>query len=130
MVATIWKCRKCSGSEFLQYSTRKTCPNCLLIRKQKYKLNKSSKNSDLKKTYGIDLVQYESMLEKQEGKCAICDGIETMIIRGKVQMLSVDHCHSTGLIRGLLCHSCNHGLGKFKDDTMLLEKAIKYLEMN
>ena len=43
---------------------------------------------------------------------------------------SIDHCHSTGVIRGLLCDACNTGLGKFKDNTNLLQKAIKYLNGN
>ena len=43
------------------------------------------------------------------------------------QKLSIDHCHKTGKVRGLLCKHCNHGLGKFKDDVNLLKIAIDYL---
>lgn len=65
---------------------------------------------------------YEEMHKEQAGKCKICS-----IPKNK---LCVDHCHSTGKIRGLLCDNCNHGLGKFKDNTKLLEEAINYLKIN
>lgn len=54
--------------------------------------------------------------------CAICGG------RDKNRHLAIDHCHDTGLIRGLLCMGCNTALGRFKDDPVLLRKAIVYLE--
>lgn len=71
--------------------------------------------------YGISIDDYESMLGSQGGKCAIC----LCIPSGK---LHVDHCHSTGFVRGLLCEGCNHGLGKFKDSAESLARAIGYLE--
>ena len=57
---------------------------------------------------------------KPDSKCAICQKSDLR--------LSVDHCHSTGQIRGWLCHNCNVGLGHFKDDTDLLRAAINYLD--
>ena len=81
-------------------------------------------NKRYKERYGITLNEYEEMLSKQDGKCAVClvDGKAT-----KQKKLVVDHNHSTGSIRGLLCHSCNCGLGLFKDREELLNKAINYL---
>lgn len=64
------------------------------------------------------------MLEDQNGRCKICD-IEAKDAMWSV--LVVDHCHATGKIRGLLCNSCNVGLGKFKDNPRLVEKALGYL---
>ena len=76
----------------------------------------------LKYLYGINDDQYYELLRSQGGVCAIC--LKTCLTG---QRLSVDHDHKTGLVRGLLCHNCNHGLGKFKDDPELLLAAAKYL---
>jgi len=64
------------------------------------------------------------MLKEQGGGCAICG--ETKPLKGK-NYLCVDHCHETGEVRGILCHACNTGLGKFKDSPELLHTAINYL---
>lgn len=85
------------------------------------------KDVALKKQYGISVDRYEAMLASQNGKCAICGNGEKMRIRGVGTALAVDHCHSTGKIRGLLCVSCNRALGLFKDDPAILRKAIAYL---
>lgn len=86
------------------------------------------KNADLKKLYGIDLAWYEVQHDKQGGKCAICDQLETAQIRGKTLSLAVDHCHETGEIRGLLCRACNNAIGALRHDQRLLQKAIDYLQ--
>jgi hypothetical protein len=77
----------------------------------------------LKSTYGITVSHYNDMLKNQDGKCAIC-GKECVSNR----RLSVDHCHDTGQIRGLLCVRCNAGIGNFKNEPRLLKSAIEYLE--
>lgn len=81
------------------------------------------------KRYGITKQQYLQMCEAQGNVCAICGELEQRTIRGKVPALSVDHCHTTGKIRGALCGKCNTGLASFKDDITLLEKAISYLNI-
>lgn len=68
---------------------------------------------------------YKKMFAEQGGLCKICRG-EQHGFRGK--RLNVDHCHKTGTIRGLLCHSCNVSLGHFKDDTALMRRVIEYVE--
>lgn len=78
----------------------------------------------LKNNYGISLSDYFRMYFSQEGKCAIC-GAEKPD-HGK-HGLVVDHCHTHGHVRKLLCFDCNTGLGRFKDDVLLLAKAIDYL---
>jgi hypothetical protein len=84
------------------------------------------KTHDLRKRYGIGLDEYEALLAKQGGCCAICGAEEPK--SGRMLRLNVDHCHSTGTVRGLLCTNCNHGIGKFKDDPALMSAAIAYLK--
>jgi hypothetical protein len=85
------------------------------------------KGQDLKKLYGMSLAAYDRLSEEQGHRCAICGQPEEMKIRGKVVKLAVDHCHSKGHVRALLCRACNNGLGMFKDSPDLLEKAAEYL---
>lgn len=76
-------------------------------------------SSELRK-YGLSEAQYQAMAEKQGGKCAICQGVSKTGRR-----LSIDHCHSTGRVRGLLCDGCNLGLGHLEH---VLTQAAAYLE--
>ena len=79
----------------------------------------------LERAYGITPERYEEILKLQNGVCYICsDTVKSR--RGK---LHVDHDHSTGEVRGLLCINCNRGLGNFRDSIELLKKAIEYLDM-
>lgn len=79
-------------------------------------------NRDLLRYFGITLDQYNELLQKQDGCCALCGNPPT------TRRLAVDHDHQTGRIRGLLCGWCNRALGLFRDDPALLTKAIGYLE--
>lgn len=85
----------------------------------------SRKNSDLRRRFGITLEQYKELHDSQAGKCGICGEAE---VSGR--QLAVDHDHSTGAIRALLCTTCNTGLGQFKDNPHLLRLAAAYLERN
>lgn len=94
--------------------------------KEWYKKNKRKyQNWDYKRRYGVTVEQYDQMLLKQNGLCAICGRVDET---GK--RLAVDHSHETGKIRGLLCTGCNTGLGKFKDSSQLLNKAATYITCN
>lgn len=75
--------------------------------------------------YGINLSDYQRMLEQQEGICAICSAPEAEQFKG---VFHVDHCHTTGQVRGLLCRGCNHMLGVVGDDPHKLLRAITYLK--
>lgn len=88
----------------------------------------NSKNSKLLKNYGIDLIEYNKMLKQQNNKCKICNKEETKKLKNIKWKLSVDHCHQTGKIRGLLCSKCNIGLAKFEEDELQFLNAIKYLK--
>ena len=109
-------------------------------RKIPYSKSGYSKNREqyrehqLKYKFGITIADYNLMLNRQGGTCAICN--EKNFTREKgthnnkavAMSLAVDHNHKTGQVRGLLCNGCNTSLGKFKDDPILLEKAIQYLK--
>jgi len=86
------------------------------------------KGRSLRASFGISLEEYNEMLRSQDGKCAICNQPETQFRQGKLRALAVDHNHKSGAIRGLLCSDCNTGIGKLKDDPMVLRSAAKYLE--
>lgn len=73
--------------------------------------------------YGITLEQYQQMLESQGGFCKICGRHQGDF----AEALSVDHCHATGKVRGLLCGSCNRAIGLLGDDQFIAEQAAQYL---
>lgn len=79
------------------------------------------RNLYLVRLFGVTLKEYNMMLDKQNGGCAICGG------KAGKKSFAVDHDHKSGKVRGLLCGSCNVGIGHFRDDPELLEKAIKYI---
>ena len=82
----------------------------------------------LERNYNLTLVGYEEMLTEQQGLCKIC-GKEGFCMAAHHKLkLVVDHCHTTGAVRGLLCHNCNRALGLLKDDPKVLQNAIEYLE--
>ena len=74
----------------------------------------------LRYKYGIEPEEYDRLADDQDGRCAIC--------KKHTEPLHVDHDHSTGLVRGLLCHKCNAGIGLLEDNIETLESAIVYLK--
>lgn len=82
------------------------------------------RRKNYKRKYGITLEQYNEMLERQGGVCAICAQPER---RQETSNLAVDHCHETGEIRGLLCSNCNRAIGLMSDDPERLISAANYL---
>lgn len=76
----------------------------------------------LMRKYGITVEQYDAMLDGQGGGCFICGRPPRPDIS-----LHVDHDHSTGQVRGILCFGCNKALADFQDDPALLGKAASYL---
>lgn len=92
-----------------------------------YRRNKEKQRwYQIKTKYGIDKEEYNEMLTAQNFSCAICN----KHMAECAQPLYIDHCHSTGKVRGLLCCPCNSGIGLMNDDVSLLNKAVKYLEGN
>lgn len=82
-----------------------------------------SRISDLKKK-GLTLEDFDRMMDDQNNSCKICRIHQSDLSR----KLHIDHCHSTGKVRGLLCQQCNHLLGNARDNILVLESAIKYLK--
>ncbi len=86
------------------------------------------RNSHLMRKFGINVDLFREKLIEQNGVCAICGKPETTVQNGEIQPLSVDHCHTTKKVRGLLCTECNTGIGKFRESQELLRSAISYLD--
>lgn len=94
---------------------------CKACQKNRYS-SMYHKAHNLKKRYGISLLDYEKMLQQQEGRCAICKA------EPGARSLAVDHCSNTGYVRGLLCMSCNQAIGAFDHNPVLLKLAAEYLQ--
>lgn len=93
-------------------------------RKSRIKNKENVRVSQLKCTYGITLDDWNSLFEKQEGRCAICKRPQDYFEKS----LAVDHNHKTGKVRGLLCENCNRAIGLLYDNIDSLRNAIDYLE--
>lgn len=90
-----------------------------ITRENRIKLHGSTRNYHLRERYGVTEAQVEEMVREQGGVCAIC--LERPAEH-------VDHDHETGEVRGVLCFTCNVGLGNFRDRPDLLDRAVHYLE--
>lgn len=76
------------------------------------------------RAYGVTLAEIEAAFARQDGCCAICKSALDLNMRDA----HVDHDHATGRFRGILCRSCNWGLGNFRDNHEALSAAISYLK--
>jgi hypothetical protein len=96
--------------------------HCAAYRKQYRGMRGPAHRKD---RYGLTPDAFNAMVEAQGGKCAICQceprGAGTMGV------LRVDHDHETGMVRALLCHRCNAGLGMFSDEAARIFRAAMYL---
>ena len=109
-------------------SHMRNCKVCYVSRRRENKANGIKYNQrdyNLFSSYGIGLAEYNKLLESQEGVCAICKKLPSFDSRKK--HLVVDHDHDTGEVRGLLCDTCNRGLGLLGDNQQILENATNYL---
>ena len=152
------KCNKCgleancdkdldlfSAHSQSKYGRQNICKSCMAIQqkekpsaskeyRRKWHKNKRAESDEyndnayysrLKKKYGITKKEYLSIYEKQQGNCKICGKNESE----QKQRLHVDHCHNSGVVRGLLCSKCNTAIGLMGDDIGRLEKAKQYLAL-
>lgn len=129
-----------SFSEFYNFKNKSDgksyrCKLCDNAARQKYHLKHRAivrnkrREGRLKCLYKITQADYLAILKAQNSSCAICGKHYTdNKVSDSVDFLSVDHCHDTGGIRGLLCNQCNRALGMFRDSQDLLYKAYKYIK--
>lgn len=117
------QCRDCSRDK--ERVWRKANPESIKARRDRYAPKSRRKAMDRYRlrVYGITPEQFEALTVLQNGKCAICGATESSDGRG----LCVDHCHATGVVRGLLCSGCNKGLGHFSDSADRMLAASEYL---
>ena len=148
-----WTEKACPGCGVVQprseYGTQSRCRSC---RAREYQINKARirerrrehyranreasirysvewkrRNPDkmrdynLKAKYGIPYGTFDRLMGEQDGRCAICQ-LE------HPKTLHVDHCHDSGVVRGLLCDTCNRGIGYFAEDADRLRAAARYVE--
>ena len=131
-------CSKCktakSLKEFFRDSHKKSgyTSSCKVCRQKahsgwkkrnKEKCNHTSRINNYKRMYGITIDDWNRMFQEQCGRCAICGKHQSE----EPMRLHVDHNHTTGKVRKLLCSNCNRMLGCAKEDIRILDAAIKYL---
>ena len=108
------------------------CKSCFIKEKQKDYTPEKGRDKNLRHSYGITLQEYNQMLTNQDSKCATCGTTEPGGRKsgrgGGADVFVVDHCHKTGEVRGLLCHSCNRSMGLLGDNVSILSEMIKYLQ--
>lgn len=76
----------------------------------------------IRRAFGWTAADYDSALSKQGGVCGICKGPPDKV------HFCIDHCHKTGVIRGLLCSRCNRSMGAFSDSPEMIQTVKEYLE--
>lgn len=130
------KCTKCGEIKSLaEYNKRSSakdglqhiCKPCNIKACSRYAKSSQGKSAHYKRTYNLDEEEYKLFVLKQKNSCAICGTSAKKTAKG---LLVIDHCHTSGVVRGLLCDPCNRGLGAFRDKIDSLKNAITYLEAN
>jgi len=136
----------CAGCQnnlpLLNFTIRKTgprtgqpaskCKQCRIAVQVKYRerdkglYDRVEWPSKIRRAYGIEPENYYRMLEDQGGGCAICKS--KVPGYNKKRRFAIDHCHTTGKVRGVLCHPCNKALGSFKDDPEIMLEAVAYIK--
>lgn len=109
-----YSCKPCASARTIKHHHRRM--------KEDPSYREGKRRRAIKSAWGMSVEQYDALLEKQGGKCAICF---TDTPKGGWHL---DHDHSTGKIRKFLCNPCNRGLGYLQDSEELLMKALNYLQ--
>ena len=114
------------------YGYHGKCKSCYVKKQQENYDPIKKRDENLKRVYGIGIEEYNTLLEKQNNRCAICESTDPKGRKsgrgGGVDVFYVDHDHKTGNVRGLLCNICNRTMGYVGENSNVLEEMIKYLQ--
>lgn len=130
-------CRQCkvdkpSGDYYWKSNGRvaygQDCRDCLKVKWATPEWKDRQRDNNLKRLYGISAKEYDALLEKQNGVCAICK--QESDATGKNSKLHVDHDHSTEMVRGLVCYRCNIAMGFLSEDWDRIYKILDYLNIH
>lgn len=105
-----YRCRTCDASRHSEYYYA-----------NREMINGKRKYTNMRDRYGVTKHVYDTLLSSQNNRCAICH-------EASKKALSIDHCHQTKIIRGLLCQRCNFLLGLARDNKTILQNAVSYLK--
>jgi hypothetical protein len=122
------KCRSARPRAAFHPHQRRACRTCYARDRRTYE--DEQRAARFRREYGMAAGDYAALLARQGGVCAICGAPPQRAPQAHPEaapILYVDHDHATGAVRGLLCRSCNAGLGLLKDDAGTLERALAYL---
>lgn len=109
----------------MKHNRANLCKMCDNERAKYYNRDEKKRlNTYYKKNYNISYQEVQEMIEEQNYRCKICDKTEG---ETKLTKFVIDHCHTTGEVRGILCGKCNTALGHLEDDVARLARAIEYL---
>lgn len=109
-----WRCKSCETKRTNQWAQQ-----------NRERDRERRRNYMYKRAFGITIEDYDRMLTEQRGGCAICGAKEGGTRSGR---FCIDHNHSTGKVRGLLCQGCNTAIGLMRDEPGLLRGAAYYVE--
>lgn len=118
-------CKRCSLEKSTKWRAENPEKASQMVKNWRERNPNHRRNQLLTRKYGIDLEDYDWMFEQQEGKCAICGAEKGTSHRDN---LFIDHIEGTLIVRGLLCSTCNSGIGFLNHSTDTLKAAIAYLE--
>lgn len=142
-------CRRCGAKKTLGHARQRSkslcedckpfCPTCLVNPRSETSggycadcRQQHQRKLQLKRLYGLTLEQWETIHVLQGGACAICvkPFPSLDVLRRDPESrraVATDHCHATGVVRGLLCNGCNTGIGMLRDSPEVAKRAAKYL---
>jgi hypothetical protein len=109
----------CPQGHYRKYVTTNNCIDCDV--EKRLQRTEKTRWARVQKLYGLSELDVKKMLDKQNCKCVICNiNIQTGY--------HIDHCHSTGKVRGLLCQKCNQAIGLLRESESLFFKAAEYIK--